>query len=178
MLSRILIGLVAAGAAVIGRPVWRPPNRNQRRHPHPNANAFTPVTPSDFTMQNGEIYAFTVPDGVNCLMSRGSGSYGCTGPIPAAPGGATVVTGSQQGTPGFATADRPIYVFDTPPKALPAGSRISFRNVTCGTDGVTAVCNNSFDGAGFVLSPAGSFIIGPTNPLLLNEGEGHNPYFN
>jgi hypothetical protein len=29
-----------------------------------------------------------------------------------------------------------------------------------------------------VISPTGSFIIEPNNPLLLNTGEGHNPYFN
>ena len=126
-------------------------------------------------MQNGEIYAFTVLDGVNCLMSRGTGSYGCTGPIPAAPGGATVVTGGQQGTPGFANADRPIYVFDTPPKALPAGSRISFRNVTCGTDGVMAVCNNIFDGGRLRPQPGGQLHHRTDQPAAAQQRRGPQP---
>jgi len=180
VLSRILIGLVAAGAAVIGasgvasaepEPAPAPP-------PPPNPMAFTPVTPSDFAQQNGEVYAFAVPGDIACVISRGSGSYGCSGPIPAAPGGANVVTGSQQGPAGFANADRPLYVFETLPKRLEPGKRISFRNVTCGTDGTMTVCTNSYDGGGFVISPAGSFIVEPSNPLLLNTGEGHNPYFN
>jgi hypothetical protein len=111
-------------------------------------------------------------------MTRGTGSYGCSGPIPAAPGGANAVTGSQQGPAGFANADRPLYIFETLPKPLPPGTRINFRNVACGTDGTTTVCNNNYDGGGFVISPAGSFVIEPNNPLLTNDGGGRNPYFN
>ena len=178
MLNRILIGLVAAGAAVIGAPGVASADPEPAPPPPPNANVFAPVKSSEFAMQNGEIYGFVVPGDITCVMTRGSGSYGCSGPIPAAPNGANVVTGSQQGAPGFANADRPLYIFETPPKSLPAGSRISFRNVACGTDGVTTVCNNNFDGGGFVIGPAGSFVIEPNNPLLLNDGGGRNPYFN
>ena len=143
-----------------------------------NLNALAPVKPSDFAMQDGQLYAFAVPGDIACVMTRGTGTYGCSGPIPAAPNGANAVTGAQQGPPGFASTDRPLYVFEKLPQRLDPGTRISFRNVTCGTDGTTTQCTNSFDGAGFVISPAGSFVLEPNNPLLLNTGEGHNPYFN
>ena len=145
--------------------------------PPPNPNAFAPVQPSAYAMQDGEIYAFAIPGDIACIMSRGTGSYGCSGPIPAAPGGANAVTGAQKGPPSFAVADRPLYLFDTLPKRLEPGTRISFRNVTCGTDGTTTVCQNNFDQAGFVISPGGSFILNADNPLL-DRPDGRNPYFN
>jgi hypothetical protein len=181
VLSRILIGLVAAGAAVIGVPAVAAADPDPAPPPPPpplNLNALTQVKPSEFAMQNGEVYAFAVPGDIACVISRGSGGYGCSGPIPAAPNGANVVTGGQTGPPGFANADRPLYVFDTLPNRLNPGTRISFRNVTCGTDGTVTMCSNSYDGAGFVISPAGSFILEANNPLLLNTGEGRNPYAN
>jgi hypothetical protein len=179
VLSRILIGVVAAGAAVIGVPGVAGADPEPAPPPPPplNLNALTPVKPSDYAMQNGEVYGFAVPGDIACVMSRGSGNYGCSGPIPAAPNNANAVTGAQQGPPGFANADRPIYIFDTLPNRLEPGTRISFRNVTCGTDGTVTMCSNSYDGAGFVLSPAGSFILNPSNPLL-DRPEGTNPYFN
>lgn len=179
VLNRILIGLVAAGAAVIGVPgVATADPEPAPPPPPPNANAFAPVSPADFVTKDGQVYGFTVANGVTCMISRGTGNYGCTGPIPGAPDGANVVTGGQQGAPQFATTARPIYVFEQPPKPLPAGSRLGYRNVACGTDGTMTVCNNSYDGAGFVISPAGSYIIDVNNPLLLNTGDGKNPYFN
>lgn len=179
MLSRILIGLVAAGAAVIGVPGMAAADPDPAPPPPPlDLNALTPVKPSDFSMLDNGIYAFAVPGDIACIMNRGSGKYGCSGAIPAAPDGANTVTGAQQGPPAFANADRPLFVFDTLPKRLDPGSRISFRDVTCGTDGTVTMCTNSFDGAGFVISPAGSVVLQPNNPLLLNTGEGHNPYFN
>ncbi len=173
----MLIGLVAASAAIGGSavavadPVPPPPP------PPLDVNVLANVKPSEFAMQDGAIYAFAVPGDIACVISRGSGTYGCSGPLPAAPNAANVVTGAQQGPPGFANADRPLYLFDTLPNRLPAGSKISFRNVTCGTDGTVTSCVNSYDGAGFVLSPSGSFIINATNPLL-DRPEGTNPYFN
>jgi hypothetical protein len=181
VLSRILIGLVAAGAAVMGvagvahadpEPAPPPPP------PPLNLGALAPAKPSDFAMQDGAVYGFAVPGDIACVISRGSGNYGCSGPIPAAPDGANVVTGAQQGSPGLSSSDRPLYVFDKLPNRLLPGTRLSFRNVTCGTDGTTTQCTNSFDGGGFVISPTGSFVLGPSNPLLLNTGEGKNPYFN
>lgn len=181
MLSRILIGLVAAGAAAFGVPAVAGAEPEPAPPPPPppfNINALTPVSPADFAQQGGEIYAFAVPGDLACVMSRGSGGYGCSGAIPAAPNGANVVTGSQQGPAGFASTDRPIYMFETLPKRLEPGTRISFRNVTCGTDGTTTTCNNSYDGGGFVISPAASWVIEPNNPLLLNDGQGRNPFVN
>jgi hypothetical protein len=112
-----------------------------------------------------------------CVMSRANGSYGCGGPFPGAPGGANVVSGGQVGAPGFANAANPVYVGDKPALPLPAHSRIGFQHVTCGTDGAMLTCQNSFDQSGFVVSPGGSWIVNPVNPLL-DRPEGRNPYFN
>jgi hypothetical protein len=169
----MLIGLVAAGAAVFGVPGVASADPD----PAPSVNTYAPVKPSEYALQNGELYGFTVPGDITCVMVRGSGTYGCSGPIPAAPNGANVVTGAQQGPPGFANADRPVYLFDTPPKPLPAGSKISFRNVTCGTDGTATTCVNNYDGAGFVISPAASFVLDGDNPLQ-SRPRSSSPYSN
>jgi hypothetical protein len=169
----MLIGLVAAGAAVFGVPGLASADPD----PAPSVNTYAPVKPSEYALQNGELYGFTVPGDITCVMVRGSGTYGCSGPIPAAPNGANVVTGAQQGPPGFANADRPLYLFDTPPKPLPAGSKISFRNVTCGTDGTATTCVNNYDGAGFVISPAASFVLDGDNPLQ-SRPRSSSPYSN
>jgi hypothetical protein len=179
VLNRILIGLVAAGAAVIGVPAVAAADPEPAPPPPPlNLGALTSVKPTDFAMQGGQFYGFAVPGDIACGISRNSGKYGCSGPLPAAPDGANVVTGGQQGLPGFASDSRPLFVFDGLPNRLPAGSRISFRNVSCGTDGTVTVCSNSYDGAGFVISPGGSYVLQPNNPLLLNNGDGRSPYFN
>jgi hypothetical protein len=180
VLTRMLIGLVAAGAAVLGSSAMAAAEPEPAPPPPPppfNVNALAPVTPSEFAQQNGDVYAFAIPGDIACIMSRGTGGYGCSGPLPAAPEGANVVTGGQQGAPGFANATRPIYNFETLPKRLEPGKRISFRNVTCGTDGTVTVCQNNFDQAGFVLSPAGSYVLNPSNPLL-DRPDNKNPYFN
>ena len=53
--------------------------------------------------------------------------------------------------------------------------RHQLPNVACGNNGTATVCNNNYDGGGFVISPAGSFVIEPNNPLLTNDGGGRNP---
>lgn len=181
MLSRILIGLVAAGAATIGVPGVAVADPDPAPPPPPpplNLAALKPATPSDFAIQNDQGYGFAVPGDIACVISRGSGNYGCIGPIPAAPDGANQVTGAQQGVPTFKAVANPFYVFQTPPNRLLPGTRISFRNVTCGTDGTITQCTNQFDGGGFAITPTASFVLQPNNPLLLNTGEGKNPYVN
>ncbi|WP_284235012.1 hypothetical protein [Mycobacterium antarcticum] len=180
MLSRIVIGLVAAGAAVFGVPgvaAADPEPGPPPSPPAPNVMGYAPVKPSEFLLQDGSVYGFAVPGDIACVISRGSGNYGCSGPIPAAPNGANVVTGGQIRPAGFSNADRPLYVFETLPQRLPAGTKISFRNVTCGTDGTTTACTNNYDGGGFVISPAGSFVVDANNPLI-DRPQPANPYFN
>ena len=180
MRTMMLVALVSAAiGAGVGLPGVAAADPPPPPPPPPlNLNALTPVKPSDFAMQNGEYYAFAVPGDIACAISRGSGNYGCSGPLPAAPDGANAVTGGQRGLPTFVSDNRPLFVFDKLPNRLLPGSRISFRDVTCGTDGTVTVCSNSFDGAGFVLSPGGSHALDVNNPLLLNTGEGRNPYAN
>jgi hypothetical protein len=178
VLSRILIGLVAAGAAAIGTSAMAVADPEPAPPPPPNVNSFVSVKPSEFSSKDGTFYAFTVADGVVCVMSRSTGGYGCSGALPAAPNAANTVSGGQVGAPGFANAAAPIYAgVAGEAKPLPPNSRIGFRNVSCTFDGVVTTCTNNFDQAGFVLSPAGSFILNATNPLL-DRPEGTNPYFN
>src|SRR5689334_1072121 len=89
-------------------------------------NTYAPAKPSEYTVQNGEIYQFAAPDGVTCVIDKKSGRYGCSGPIPAAPGGANVVTGALGVTPGFANAAAPLYgtTGDAPPKPLAPNTRL------------------------------------------------------
>jgi len=55
-------------------------------------------------------------------------------------------------------------------------TRLSFRNISCGVDGGgVTTCLNSRDQTGFVLSPAGSFILGENLPLL-DRPNGTRPY--
>ena len=154
VITRILGGVALAAATVVGLPgiaAADPP-------PPPNINALPPVNPKDFAGMDGTTsYVFGVPGGVTCVMDRQTGGYGCSGPLPAAPGGANLVTGYVQGNPGFGHSDRPMYgmVDNAPP--LPPNTRMSFQTVSCGTDGVITSCINTVNQSGFVLSPAGSY---------------------
>jgi hypothetical protein len=167
VLSRILIGVVgAAGAAVIGTPAaaWADP---EPAPAPPNVYAYAPISPVDYSVMDGAWYAFATPDGLTCVLDRKTGGYGCSGPIPAAPNGATMVSGAAVGAAGFANTAAPVFAVAGPVKQLPPNTRISFRQISCGIDGAgTTSCVNSRDQTGFVLSPAGSYILGETSPLL------------
>jgi hypothetical protein len=157
VLSRILSCVAGvAGAAVLGAPgiaAADPP-------PMPNINAFPSAKPSDYSVMDGAWYAFGVLDGVTCVLDKQSGGYGCSGPIPAAPGGANLVSAGAAGKPGFANAARPLYGVVENANALPPNTRLSFRTISCGTDGLVTTCLNSIDQSGFVLSPDGSYTFG------------------
>jgi hypothetical protein len=152
------------------------PNDAPAPPPPPNVNAWAPVKPSDYAVLDGSAYAFTTPDGLTCMLQR-SGGYGCSGAIPGAPEGANLVSGRIGGVPGFSSAGGNPFANVGAVKALPSGSRLSFQTLSCGNDGTVTSCVDSRDQAGFVLGPAGSFIVGETNPLL-DRPEGTNPYFN
>nr|WP_051073814.1 hypothetical protein [Mycobacterium sp. JS623] len=126
----------------------------------PNVNAFQPVKPSDYSVMEGAWYAFATPEGLTCVLDRRNGGYGCSGAIPAAPRGANIVSAGPTGPPDFASGDRPLYGdIGQPVKALPTNSRLSVGTISCGTDGVATSCVNTRDQTGFVISPAGSFVI-------------------
>jgi hypothetical protein len=157
VLNRILIGVVGiVGATVLGMPgtaAADPP-------PMPNINALPSAKPSEYVVQDGAWLAFSVPDGVTCVLDKQGGGYGCSGSIPAAPGGANLVSAAPSGSPGFASSAQPLYGVVQGAKPLPPNTRLSFRTVSCGTDGVVTSCMNSADQSGFVLSPAGSYTFG------------------
>lgn len=149
----MLSGVAAAGAFGLVAPGLAAAQPG----PLPNINALPPVNPAEFAVNEGTSYSFGAPGGVTCVMDRRTGGYGCSGPLPAAPNGANMVSGYAQGSPGFAVSDRPMYGAIENPRPLPPNTRMSFQTVSCGTDGVVTSCVNTLDQSGFVLSPAGSF---------------------
>jgi hypothetical protein len=180
VLSRILAGAATAlGAAVMtaGLAAAQPPTPTPAPPPAPNVNAWPPVSPTEFAAMNGTWYAFGAPGDLTCVIQRG-GAYGCSGPIPAAPGGANLVSGAIGGVPTFANAAAPFSNVVENVKPLPANTRISFQTVSCGTDGTMTTCVDAHNGAGFVITPEASFVLQPSNPLLLPREGRSNPYFN
>ena len=124
----------------------------------PNINGYPPISPAEFSVMDGTWYAFATPDGLTCVLDKGRNSYGCSGPIPAAPEGANLVSGVGGEEPGFANTAAPLFAVTGEVKPLPPQTRISYRNVSCAIDtGGATVCVNSATQHGFVLSPAGSF---------------------
>jgi hypothetical protein len=172
----MLVGVVgAAGAAVVCVPGSAAAQPEPAPPPPPNVNSFAPVKLSEYAVMDNNWYAFGTPDGLTCVLQK-SGGYGCSGPIPAAPNGANLVSGGP-GAPGFSNTAAPVFGVVGAAKPLPPNSRISYQTVSCGNDGVTTTCIDSRNQAGFVLSPAGSVTFGEVNPLL-DRPEGTNPFFN
>lgn len=156
-------GAVAAATIAVPATAWADPGAPSV----PNINGYAPISPTDFTVMGGAWYAFGTPDGLTCVIEKSTGNYGCSGPIPAAPNGANMVSGGPTGAPGFASTNAPMFAVAGPVKPLPPNTRLSYRQVSCGTDGAgMTACINSFDQSGFVISPAGSYIVGQTPPLL------------
>jgi hypothetical protein len=178
VLSRVLIGVLGA-AAVVGAPGFAaadpPPDPVPQPPPPPNVNALAPVKLSDFAVMDNNWYAFT-SSGLTCALQR-SGGYGCSGPIPGAPEGANLVSGAMGGVAAFANTPGDVFAAAGAAKPLPAGSRISYQTVSCGNDGATTTCVDSRSQSGFVISPAGSFILNEEPPLLYRP-EGTNPFMN
>lgn len=179
MLNRVLIGVIgSAGAALIGVPglAMAQPPQPPPPPPAPNVNAFAPVKLSEYAVMDGHWYAFKTPDGLTCVLQR-NGGYGCSGAIPGAPNGANLVSGGP-GQPSFANAAADVFASAGDAKLLPSGSRISFQTVSCGNDGTATTCSDSRNQSGFVLTPAGSYIINEGVDPLLVRPEGTNPFIN
>ena len=87
MLSRILIGVLGVTAVfgVAGSAAADPSPTPAPTPVLPNVNAYTPISPVDYTRVNGTWYAFAGPPGVTCVINRQNTSYGCSGPLPGAP---------------------------------------------------------------------------------------------
>lgn len=178
MLSRILAGALGAAAAIgLAAGAGADPSPTPAPTPVlPNVNAYTPISPVDYAVMNGNWYAFAGPEGVTCVLNKQNGGYGCSGPLPGAPGGANLVSAGPSGPPGFSTTERPIFAAAGDVKPLPPNTRLSFRDISCGVDaGGTVACVNAREQVGFVVGPAGTFVSG-SNPLL-DRPEGTNPYF-
>ena len=75
-------------------------------------------------------------------------------------GCATALVSGGPGAPGFASSPAPVFAVAVDAKPLPANSRLSYQTVSCGTDGVMTACVDGRSQAGFVISPAGSYVVG------------------
>ncbi len=136
--------------------------------------SFTPVSPVDYTVMNGNLYAFAGPAGITCVINRVSVSYGCSGPLPGAPEGANLVSGGAVGAPAFSSTNRPMFTESGNVKSLPPNTRLSFREISCGVDGAGVVaCVNSRDQVGFMIGPGGTF-IDDVMPLVARQ-DGATP---
>lgn len=177
MLSRtILSGAVAAAALAAPGIAAADPAEPPPPPPPPSVNAWAPVKPSEYSVLGDQAYAFTTPDGVTCMIQR-NGGYGCFGALPGAPEGANLVSGRIGQPTGFANAGGNPFAVAGDIKPLPAGSRLSYQTLSCGTDGTVTSCVDSQNQAGFVISPGASWLVGQINPLV-DRPEGTNPYFN
>lgn len=175
----MLMGLAGAvGASLLAVPAaaWADPDPAPPPPP-PNVNGYPPIAPADFAVLGGAWYAFGTPDGLTCMIDKGRVSYGCSGPIPAAPdGAANLVAGGPAEAPAFSNTDAPPFAVAGPVKPLPPKTRLSYRSISCAIDGAgTTTCVNSAFQNGFVISPAGSFIFGEVSPLL-DRPQGTRPY--
>jgi hypothetical protein len=145
VLSRVLFGVLGA-AAVVGVPgvavAEPPPVPAPQPPPPPNVNALAPVKLSEYAVMDNNWYAFATPEGLTCVLQKGNG-YGCSGPIPGAPEGANLVSGSYGGVPAFANTAGSVFAAAGAAKPLPAGSRISYQTVSCGNDGTATTCVDS-----------------------------------
>jgi hypothetical protein len=173
----MLIGVAGAGgAALIAMPASALADPPPSPPPAPNINAYPPIPPADYAVLGGQWYAFGTPDGLTCIIDKGKVSYGCSGSIPGAPDGANLVSGGPGGAPTFATTAAPAFAVAGPVKPLPPNTRLSYRSISCATDsGGVTTCMNAAYQSGFVISPAGSYIVGETPPLL-DRPEGTRPY--
>ena len=112
-------------------------------------------------MNDGAWYAFSAPNGLTCVLGPPIGRLWLQ---RADTRGAGRRQHGERGARRWARLRqfRPSVVRHTPwvQSTLPPNTRLSFRTVSCGTDGVATSCTNSADQTGFVLSPAGSFVFG------------------
>jgi hypothetical protein len=172
--AAVLVG--AMMMAPIPMAAAAPPN-------FPDLNAFHAVNPDDYSAEHGyatEGVRFGTPDGVHCSVShnsRGSESVAsCRGELPGA-GGATGVLATSYVPTVWQQIDlsqpemylemedhglRDVPVDPASFQILPAGSKITFANVTCavGDAQLTAcIITSAAPGLvdhGFVLQPGGS----------------------
>ena len=179
VLSRVLIGVLGA-AAVVGVPgvaaAEPPPVPAPQPPPLPNVNALAPVKLSEYAVMDGAWYAFSTPGGLTCVLQR-SGRLRLQRSDSRRAGWCESRQRAMGGVPGFANTPGPVFAAAGAAKPLPAGSRISYQTVSCGNDGTTTTCVDSRSQSGFVISPAGSFILNETPPLL-DRPEGTNPFIN
>lgn len=158
MLSKTLTGLAgAAGALLIATtPVaWADDDPVVL----PNVNVYPSISPAEFSVLDGAWYAFGTPNGLTCVIDKGRNAFGCSGPIPAAPDGANIVSATGGEEPTFASAGGPLFLVAGAVKQLPPQTRLAYRNMACAIDaGGATVCVNSSSQHGFVLSPAGSYV--------------------
>ena len=174
-----MIGVLgAAAAAVVSVPgtAAADPAEPPPPPPPPNVNAYAPVKPSDFAVLDNTAYAFSTPDGLTCMLQRSGGIWLQRPDSRRAGRRESRQRRDRWGTWLFQRGRQP-FANAGDIKPLPANSRLSYQTLSCGNDGTVTACVDSRNQSGFVIAPAGSFIVGEVNPLV-DRPEGTNPYFN
>lgn len=130
-------------------------------------DTYAVADPAEYTVMDGGWYAFTGPPGVRCVINITNNSYGCSGPLPGAPGGANLVSASASGAPAFSTTDQPIFATARNVQPLRPNTRLAFGDISCGGDTEGAVaCVNRRENVGFFVGPSTTFISGlSTSPV-------------
>lgn len=127
----------------------------------PNLDPYAVVNPADYAVMDGRWYAFAGPADVTCVINTTNSSYGCSGPLPGAPGGSNLVSAAATGPPAFSTTEQPVFAAAGDVRALAPNTRLSFGHISCGADASGAVtCVNSRDQVGFSVNPTVTFISG------------------
>ena len=157
LLTRVAVAVGAAAVLIAVPSAASADPKDPEPPPLPNVNAFPPISPVEFNALDGRWYAFGAPGGLTCIIDKPNHVYGCSGPIPAAPEGASMVTGMGPEQPTFANTAGPAFASAGDVKPLPPKSRLSYQNIACAIDGAATICVNTASQHGFVLSPAGSF---------------------
>src|SRR5262245_28152277 len=134
VVSRLLTGVLGSVAAALfvlpgSAAADPPPVPVPQPPPPPNVNALAPVKLSEYATPDGNMFIFSVPGGITCVLQKGNG-YGCNGPLPGAPEGANLVSGSYGGVPSFYSAPAPVFGPPGEAKPLPTGMRISYQTVS------------------------------------------------
>ena len=178
MLSRVLICVLGA-ATVVGVPgvaaADPPPVPAPQPPPLPNVNALAPVKPSEYAVMDGAWYAFST-GGLTCVLQRSGTATAAAVRFPVHRK-VRILSAARWAAYRVSPTAGSVFAAASAAKPLPAGSRISYQSVSCGNDGATTTCVDSRSQSGFVISPAGSFILNEAPPLLYRP-EGTSPFVN
>ncbi len=127
---------------------------------------------------DGAWFAFSTPDGLICALQKSNG-WMAAAPDPRRPRGCELlVSSSYGGVAGFSSAAGNVFAAAGAAKPLPGGfaDQLPDRQLRQRRR-ARRRCVDNRSQSGFVISPAGSFILNETPPLLYRPEEP-TPFMN